>query len=389
MVFGGEGQRAWLAPAAHFDVGVFICAYRHAGMRQVGQLHQDVIELGLDDNQTLGPGLLLLGNGVHFGHGGGGVFPLGLEHADLLAVGIAAGLHFLGVFLQRLAFVFQRGVGRHIQVGLRVLAGGQAGENGVQVLAQQGDVKHGCSLAKKGGWQARHGGHAAGLGLARRSVKIAGRPCSCRPSPWAAGLGIARASTVTLDALSDERGRREEYWRTKGALRAAAALVATLFVFALVRQHTNIMAAESSVAILDGNGTGLVPVAKEKHKALNELSTTKDLDTSRLAWIDGERRPGRIALEILGAIAAQSNPNDCPVFLQSYKLKRQPGLVTVEIEGHAEGNGKNATDTVLHNFERGLIKRYLPIVAIKQLPKPIDSSRQQFHYILTITDQPA
>jgi hypothetical protein len=130
-------------------------------------------------------------------------------------------------------------------------------------------------------------------------------------------------------------------------------------------------------------------VAKEKHQALHELSTTKDLDTSRLAWIDGERRPGRIALEILGAIAAQSNPTDCPVFLHSYKLKRQPGLVTVEIEGHAEGNGKNATDTVLHNFERGLIKRYLPIVAIKQLPKPIDSSRQQFHYILTITDQPA
>lgn len=209
------------------------------------------------------------------------------------------------------------------------------------------------------------------------------------PSPWAAGLGIARATTVTLDALSDERARRDDYWRTKGALRAAAVLVAVLFLFALVRQHASIVSAESSVAILDGNGTGLVPVAQEKHKALHELSTTKDLDTSRLAWIDGERRPGRIALEILGAIAAQSNPTDCPVFLHSYKLKRQPGLVTIEIEGHAEGNGKNATDTVLHNFERGLIKRYPPIVAIKQLPKPIDSNRQQFHYILTVSDQPA
>ena len=43
----------------------------------------------------------------------------------------------------------------------------------------------------------------------------------------------------------------------------------------------------------------------------------------------------------------------------------------------------------MHNFEQGLIKRYPPIVAIKQLPKPIDSARQQFHYELTITDQPA
>jgi Type IV pilus assembly protein PilM len=209
------------------------------------------------------------------------------------------------------------------------------------------------------------------------------------PSPWAAGLGIARSTTVTLDALGDERNRRGDYWRTKGVLRAAAAVVAALFVFALVRQQMNIMAAESSVAVLDGSGKGLVPVAKEKRKTLDELSTTKDLDTSRLAWIDGERRPGRLALEILGAIAAQSNPTDCPVFLHSYKLSRQPGLVTVEIEGHAEGSGKNATDTVLHTFERGLIQKYPPIVAIKQLPKPIDSNRQQFHYVLTISDQPS
>jgi hypothetical protein len=44
---------------------------------------------------------------------------------------------------------------------------------------------------------------------------------------------------------------------------------------------------------------------------------------------------------------------------------------------------------VLHNFEQRLIKRYPPIVAIKQLPKPIDSTRQQFHYELIISDQPA
>ena len=226
---------------------------------------------------------------------------------------------------------------------------------------------------------------ATTLGIARERLDRH----AALPSPWAVGLGEARAANVILDAMTDERGKRNEYWRTKGILRAAAAAVAALFVLALVRQELNISAADSSIAVLEGGGQGLVPVAKDKRKKLDEISTTKDLDTSRLAWIDGERRSGRVALELLGAIAAQNHPIDCPVFLQSYKLTRQPGLITVEIEGHAQGSGKNATDTVLHTFERGLIKRYPPIIAIKQLPRPIDSSRQQYHYILTISDQPA
>ena len=212
---------------------------------------------------------------------------------------------------------------------------------------------------------------------------------SALPSPWAVSFGLGRAATVNLDALADERNRIGEYWRTKGILRVAVAAVAALFVLAILRQELNISAAGSSIEVLDGNGQGLVPVAKDKRKKLDEISTTKDLDTSRLAWIDGERRPGRVGLELLGAIAAQSNPTDCPVYLQSYKLSRQPGVITVEIQGHAQGTGKFATDQVLHTFERGLIKRYPPIVAIRQLPKPIDSSRQQFHYILTVSDQPA
>jgi Type IV pilus assembly protein PilM len=209
------------------------------------------------------------------------------------------------------------------------------------------------------------------------------------PSAWTVALGVARAKNIVLDGLADERNAQRIFWRTSGALRIAAVIMAALFILALVRQELNIMAANSSIAVLEGESSdGLVPVAKAKRKNLDELSSTKELDTSRLAWIDGERRPGRIALELLSAIALESNPSTCPVFLQSYKVTRRPGLVLVEIQGHAEGSGKLATDSVLHNFEQGLIKRYPPIVSIQQLPKPIDSTRQQFHYVLELSDQP-
>jgi Type IV pilus assembly protein PilM len=209
------------------------------------------------------------------------------------------------------------------------------------------------------------------------------------PSAWTVALGVARAKRITLDGLADDRQAQRIFWRTSGALRVAALIMAILFILALARQELNIMAADASIATLEGSSSdGLVPVAKAQRKNLDDLSSTKELDTSRLAWIDGERRPGRVALELLSAIALESNPSTCPVFLQSYKVARRPGVVTVEIQGHAEGSGKLATDAVLHNFEQGLIKRYGPIVSIQQLPKPIDSTRQQFHYVLEISDKP-
>ncbi len=65
---------------------------------------------------------------------------LALEHADLLGQGVAARLQFLGADLQRLALVLERLEGLDVEEGLRVLAGLQALDDGVEVLAQQGDV---------------------------------------------------------------------------------------------------------------------------------------------------------------------------------------------------------------------------------------------------------
>ena len=78
----------------------------------------------------------------HFRHGriGLGVLAFALEHADLLADRVALGLHFFGAHLDGFALGFQRLEGVHIQEGLRVLAGQQAGDHRIQVFAQQGNV---------------------------------------------------------------------------------------------------------------------------------------------------------------------------------------------------------------------------------------------------------
>ena len=68
---------------------------------------------------------------------------LGLEAANLFGQGIALCLQFFGAHLQGLAFGFQRDECIHIQVGLGVFAGVQAGLDLGQVFAKKGDVQHG------------------------------------------------------------------------------------------------------------------------------------------------------------------------------------------------------------------------------------------------------
>jgi hypothetical protein len=214
------------------------------------------------------------------------------------------------------------------------------------------------------------------------------------PSPWSVAIGVARAATVELDACQEDRELRALFWRTQGALRVAAAAVALLMVLALVRQEFSLRATLTVLRMLGGYGgaegdTGLVGVAEKARAELDKVNSEKAATTARMTWIDGERRPGRVAVEMLSAIAEQGNPMTCPVYLQSYKVSRKIGQVEIELEGFAQGSGQAASDLILRRFERGLIKRYIPITSIKQLPKPIDPTKQQFHFVITVNDVPA
>jgi hypothetical protein len=213
------------------------------------------------------------------------------------------------------------------------------------------------------------------------------------PSPWSVAIGTARAATLELDACQEDRELRSLFWRTQGVLRVAAVAVALLMVLALVRQEFSLRATLTVLRILDGSGGedggGLVRVAEKARAELDKVNSEKAATTARMTWIDGERRPGRVAVELLSAIAEQGNPMTCPVYLQSYKVSRKSGQVEVDLEGFAQGAGQSASDAILRRFEHGLIRRYLPITAIKQLPKPIDPTKQQFHFVVTVSDVPA
>ncbi len=210
------------------------------------------------------------------------------------------------------------------------------------------------------------------------------------PSPWSVAIGIARAQAVELDACQEDRELRALFWRTQGALRVAAAAVAVLMILGLVRQQFSLSATNTVLRLLGGSsggeGEGLVGDAEKKRKELDRVNSEKAATTARMTWIDGERRPGRIAVELLSAIAEQGNPMTCPVYLQSYKVSRKSGQVEIELEGFAQGSAQALSDVILRRFEHGLIKRYLPITAIKQLPKPIDPTKQQFHFVVTVND---
>ncbi len=185
MVLGCEVEGARAAPAAHFDVGVFVGAHRYAVMRQVRQAHQQLVQLGLDALQRGRALAQLRGDAGHLGHRRGAVLALGLELADLLTQAVALGLQFFHARLQRLAFGLERGITRHVEKGLRRLACLQPLDHMVEVAAQQVDIEHFVVLF--GVEAARRGGSAPPVESTLRRCASPTRPCCGRPGPAAAG----------------------------------------------------------------------------------------------------------------------------------------------------------------------------------------------------------
>ncbi|MBA2479052.1 MAG: pilus assembly protein PilM [Planctomycetes bacterium] len=210
---------------------------------------------------------------------------------------------------------------------------------------------------------------------------------SALPSPWAVAIGAAQTAQPELDALNDERNSRSLYWRTEGALRIAAVLAVSLLALTIVLREMTITRTGHALSALQGaNNDGLVPHGDAIMAQIDQLRTNRAQSAQKIAWLDAQRRPGRVAIELLSAISTQQDPQSCPVVLNRYALSRQAHQVQVEIEGYATSVGKLGTDAILRNFEDGLRRRYPLIDSVVQLPKPISASNQPFHYRISIPD---
>jgi hypothetical protein len=201
------------------------------------------------------------------------------------------------------------------------------------------------------------------------------------PSPWAVAIGGASAPLWELDALSDERRERTHYWRTDGALKVAAAAAVLLSVVGVVAIEGTLARSSSRLAELEAT----VPKAQDMAKKIAASRDRQVADANRLLWLDAERRPGRVAVELLNGIAKLQDPATCPVILTGYQVGRQPGMVVVELAGSAT-SAKVSAESAIRAFKNGLQQNYPAIATIEELPTAIEKDRLSFKYRLAIPD---
>jgi len=212
--------------------------------------------------------------------------------------------------------------------------------------------------------------------------------CAILPSPWTVALGTAVAESYELDGLTQERRQRVAFWRSDGALRAAAVVAGILILLAAGRQQLALGSASQVVDRLKGaDNQGLVPRAEGVAKQLAEHETARLAAVERLAFLDGERRPGRIVVELLHTVTEQQDAETCPATLRQYTVMRQGSAVVVTLDGIAESARNKNTADVLRIFERGLARAYPPIGSMVALPKPVMGTAQEFSYRIVIPDQ--
>ncbi len=183
------------------------------------------------------------------------------------------------------------------------------------------------------------------------------------PSAWTTTLGVAQAKDLELDACTEERLARSRFWATTGILRIAAVLAVTLIFLALVRQQVTQRQVDAALDTKDATSlAALVDAAKKADQSIAGLRIQREESASLLRWLDGERRPGRIAPELLAAFAAEIDPATRPVVLKRFRVARIPGATEIELEGSASAvPGGAQADTVFKDFAARLKARY-PVV---------------------------
>ncbi len=203
------------------------------------------------------------------------------------------------------------------------------------------------------------------------------------PSPWCAVVGGAGAATWELDALADERRSRNVFWRTEGALKIAAIIAVLCSGLGVVRLEVGKAGVDARLAELEQ----VVPRLQQQSRQATTAREAQQADAARLMWLDGERRSGRVAVELLAAIGRLQDPRTCPVVLTGMSVSRQAGAVQVDLQGAATNGTKVRADAALRTFKESLPQSY-PFIAtpIGELPAPLEKDRLAFRFKLLIPD---
>lgn len=207
------------------------------------------------------------------------------------------------------------------------------------------------------------------------------------PSPWCTVVGAACAPHLELDVMDQVRAERQAYWRTDGALRAAAIAAVVLVALALgVLELRNVVQGRA-LERLDGAG-GLVPIAEAAATEASGLQSRKRALGDHMAFLDDQRLPGRVAVELLNVVASVQDPREMPIYVRAYRVQHPaPGTVSVELEGFAEDAGSRTKAQVLNGFEAALREGYPLIAGITHLQTEVGAQRQPFHWIITVDDR--
>ena len=136
MVFDGEIKGFGSAPAAHFDVVSLACTDRHALVRQIGQGHEQGLQLGGDGIVTRRRCFQLGFDRARLGHHSIDALAFGFEHANRFGERISLVLQLFRAHLDGFALSFHSRVSRDIEVRLRIFALLQRSNDRIEVFAE-------------------------------------------------------------------------------------------------------------------------------------------------------------------------------------------------------------------------------------------------------------
>jgi hypothetical protein len=252
-----------------------------------------------------------------------------------------------------------------------------------------------AELAKRQGVPARLINPFAGLTSAVPTDRL--DAAAALPSPWAPVLGAAQASSFILDGLAEAREQRARFWATDGALRVGAIAAVLIIALGLAAAWT----ARGAAIEAAGEGTtpgrlgDLVTQAKAVQGQAKAATVQTEQAAAGVRWLDEERRAGRVATEIVAAIAAEQDPATRHVALTHLRVVKVAGSVQVELNGLAKAAAGLTSDRVLAAFEDGLRRRYADasgkslITQVERRPMGIapGGAGMPFSFLLTVADR--